>query len=78
MVKKKKSLTNVSIPSMSYQNEPIEEKFILIQECTDEYYIEDQGNKVKINILIPKKFKKLWIHKLSGLITTMKEIEEYE
>lgn len=63
---------------MSHQNEPIEEEFSFIQECTNEYYLEDKGNNVKINILIPKKFKKLWIHKLSELKTTMKEIEEYE
>ncbi len=63
---------------MSYQNESIEEQFSLVQECTDEYYIEDQDGKIKINILLPKRFKNLWIHKLSELKTTMKEIEEYE
>ena len=57
---------------------PIDEEFSLIQECTDEYYLEDKDYKTKINILIPKKFKRLWIHKLSELKTTMKEIEEYE
>lgn len=63
---------------MSYQNEPIEEEFSFVQECTDEYYFEDEGNSIKINILIPKKFKKLWIHKLSKLKTTTREIEEYD
>jgi hypothetical protein len=62
---------------MSYQNESNEE-FSLVQECTDDYYYENVGSRVRINILIPKRFKFLWMHKLSELKTTMKEIEEYE
>lgn len=59
-------------------NEPTEKELSLVQECTDEYYFEDKGSKIKINVLIPVKFKNLWIHKLSELKTTMKEIEVYE
>ena len=55
----------------------MEEEFSLIRECTNEYYIENKNNNIKINILIPKKFKNLWIHKLSELKTTVEEIEKY-
>jgi hypothetical protein len=61
---------------MSNQNK---KKISLIQECTNEYNIEEEKNNVtKITILIPKRFSNLWLHKLSELQTTMEEIKEYE
>ena len=67
---------------MSNQNNftsPEEEKFSLVQECTDEYRVEKAENgTTKIIISIPEKYSNLWMHKLSELKTTMKEIKEYE
>lgn len=55
------------------------ESFSMVQECTDSYKAEEQKDgKLKISILIPKRFGDLWLVKLSELRTTMEEIEEYE
>lgn len=56
-----------------------EEIFSLVQECTNKYYVEDLNEaEVEIRIRIPKKFRSLWLSKLSELRTTEKEIEEYK
>ena len=56
-----------------------EEIFSLIQECTNKYSVEDFNKaEVEIRIRIPKKFRSLWLSKLSDLRTTEKEIEEYK
>ncbi|VHO01019.1 hypothetical protein [Candidatus Rhabdochlamydia sp. T3358] len=56
-----------------------EEVFSLVQECTNKYSIEDLNEmEVEIRIRIPKKFRSLWLGKLSDLYTTEKEIEEYK
>lgn len=56
-----------------------EEKFSLIQELTNKYFIENiNENELEIHIRIPKKFRFLWLKKLSDLRITKKEIEEYE
>jgi hypothetical protein len=55
-----------------------EEKFSLVQECTNKYFVENLDEKeVEIHIRIPKKFRSLWLSKLSDLRTTEQEINEY-
>jgi len=54
-----------------------EETFSLIQECTNKYFIENiSKEEVEIHIKIPKKFKSLWLIKLSELRASEKEIQE--
>ena len=56
-----------------------EETFSLVQECTNKYFVENfNEEEVEIHIRIPKKFRSLWLSKLSDLRTTEKEIEEYK
>ena len=76
-----KLLTRESIQQMSPPNRIMkeEETFSLIQECTNEYLVENfNKEEVEIRIRIPKKFRSLWLSKLSDLRTTEKEIEEYK
>jgi len=55
-----------------------EETFSLVQECTNKYFVEHLNEEeVEIHIRIPKKFKSLWLNKLSELRTTEAEIREY-
>lgn len=56
-----------------------EETFSLVQECTNKYFVEIINEReVEIHIRIPKKFRILWLSKLSDLRTTEKEIEEHK
>ena len=56
-----------------------EQKFSMVEECTDSYVAERQKDgRLIITMDIPKRFSHLWISKLSDLTTTMKEIKEYE
>jgi hypothetical protein len=56
-----------------------EETFSLVQECTNKYFVENLNEEeVEIHIRVPKKFRSLWLSKLSDLRTTEKEIEEYK
>ena len=56
-----------------------EETFSLVQECTNKYFEENLNEEeVEIHIRVPKKFRSLWLNKLSDLRTTEKEIEEYK
>ena len=53
------------------------ETFSLVQECTNKYSLENVNEKeFEIHIRIPKKFRTLWLIKLSELQTNIKEIEE--
>ncbi|MDE3046354.1 MAG: hypothetical protein KGJ02_06900 [Verrucomicrobiota bacterium] len=55
-----------------------EETFSLVQECTNKYFIENINDKeVEIHIRIPKKYRSLWLSKISDLRTNEDEIEEY-
>jgi hypothetical protein len=55
------------------------EKFNMVEECTQSYRVKKLGEDgVEIFIKIPKRFKNLWLHKLSDFETTMEEIEYYE
>lgn len=55
-----------------------DELFSLVQECTNKYSVDDlSATEVEIRIRIPKKFRTLWLSKLSSLNTTLKEIDEY-
>lgn len=55
-----------------------EETFSLIQECTNNYFIETiNKEEVEIHIKVPKKFKSLWLIKISELRASEKEIEEH-
>lgn len=56
-----------------------EETFSLVQKCTNKYFVENLNEEeLEIHIKIPKKFRSLWLSKLSDLRTTEKEIEEYK
>ena len=57
--------------------------FSLVQECTNKYSVNDLNEtetetETEICIRIPKKFKTLWLIKLSDLTTTEEEIEYYK
>lgn len=55
-----------------------EELFSLVQECSNTYSVEDLNDKeVEIRILLPKKFRSLWLSKLSALRTTAEEIADH-
>ena len=55
-----------------------EEQYSMVQECADSYMVEDQpdGGAV-ITIKVPKRFKLLWMVRLTDLRTTMSEIDEH-
>ena len=51
----------------------------LVQECTNNYSVDRiNDSEVEIRILIPKRFRSLWVIKLRDLRTDQKEIEELE
>jgi len=55
------------------------EKYSLTEELNDHFltnHLED--GRIKISILIPAKFKTLWLHKLTNLYATDEEIEYYQ
>jgi len=55
-----------------------EEIFSLVQEFTNKYSVEDLNEEeIEIRIRIPKKFRLLWLSKLSDLKASEKEIKEY-
>lgn len=55
------------------------EFFSLVQECTNKYLVRSLNeNEIEICIRIPKKFKTLWLIKLSELKTNQDEIESYK
>ncbi len=55
------------------------EEISMVQECSVEYKaIGQPDGGIKIVIDIPKRFKNLWLVKLSELRTTEEEIREYE
>lgn len=52
--------------------------FSLVQECSNKYSIKEiNENEIEISIRIPKKFKILWLSKLSDLKASQEEIEFY-
>ena len=54
------------------------ELFSLVQECTNKYGIKEiTENEIEICIRIPKKFKTLWLIKISELKTNQHEIDIY-
>jgi hypothetical protein len=56
-----------------------EETFSLVQECTNKYLVKNLNEEeVEIYIRIPKKYRLLWLSKLSDLKITQKELEEYK
>jgi hypothetical protein len=51
----------------------------MVQECVDEYLVNDKSDgSIDIVIKISKRFKNLWLIKLSELRTSEQEIKEYE
>ena len=56
-----------------------EETYSMVQELTNSYVVGKPDNGIfKIEIEAPKKYRTIWMSKLSDLRTTMKEIEYYE
>lgn len=54
------------------------ESISLVQECTNKYFVESiNENEIEIHIRIPKKFRTLWLIKLSELNTNQSEISNY-
>lgn len=53
------------------------EEFNMVQECTNSYRVKELENgDTQIVILIPERFKWIWIKKLSELKTHLKELDE--
>lgn len=56
-----------------------EEKISLVQECANKYAVEElNDNEVEIRIRIPRRFRTLWLVKLSELKTDRKETDEFK
>ena len=56
----------------------MKQTFSMIQECTDDYSVKADNSHVDIQIKIPKKYRSLWLIKLSELRTSEAEIRELE
>ena len=53
-------------------------EFKMVQECVDKYEVRELKNgTIEIYITTPKKFKNLWLIKLSEIIATKQEIDKY-
>jgi hypothetical protein len=51
----------------------------MLQECTAEYIINKQADGgVEIRMIVPSRFKMLWLVRLTDLKTSLQEIKEYE
>jgi hypothetical protein len=51
----------------------------MVIECVDRYQvIERTDGGIEINILVPARFKNLWMVRLSEFTTTQAEIDLYE
>lgn len=61
---------------MSMKNHgPIE----MVGECTDKYEAKEcEDGSLDIHIKVPKRFRNLWLIRLTDMTTTMEEIKEYE
>jgi len=50
----------------------------MVQECVSSYSVIDNlDGSIKITIDIPKKYKDLWMIKLSELVATDQELADY-
>jgi hypothetical protein len=59
-------------------NDPNEESYIMNNELVDLYAAEPQKDgRVRVSILIPKRFAALWLFKLDQLRATQDEIKEW-
>lgn len=53
--------------------------YSMVEECTDSYRVLDQADgRTRIEMVVPRRFRDLWISRLSDLQTTDEEIAEYE
>jgi hypothetical protein len=51
----------------------------MVQECVDSYRVSDKEDEgVEIVIRVPRRFKNLWLVRLSQLSTSEEEIREFE
>ena len=56
-----------------------ERQYSMVQECTDLYHVVELGDgRTRIDMVIPNRFRDLWLTKLSALRTSDEEIERYE
>jgi hypothetical protein len=52
------------------------EEIKMVTECCDRYHVTDrQDGGVEISIVVPPRFKSLWLVRLSELVTTEKELK---
>lgn len=55
------------------------ERISMVQECVDSYRVSDKEDEgVEIVIRVPRRFKNLWLVRLSQLSTSEEEIREFE
>ena len=53
--------------------------YSMVQECTDRYNVQDTpAGGLEIQITVPRRFRDLWLAKLSELRTTDAEIRLFE
>lgn len=51
----------------------------MVQECCSAYNVTERPEAgVKITIEVPKRFKNLWLVRLSEMTTSEREIQDYE
>lgn len=54
-------------------------EYSMVQECTDSYAVSTQEDgRTKIVMIIPERFKWLWMTKLSDLRTNDEEIDYWD
>jgi hypothetical protein len=50
----------------------------MVQECVTSYVVhENADGSITVTIDVPKKYKELWMIKLSSLTVTEEELKEY-
>lgn len=54
------------------------EPYSMIEECAERYCVaENPDGSIRIEIHVSKRFKSLWMEKLTGWFVTEEELKEY-